>query len=537
MKKRTIKLISLILAVVIVSTCAVIAGVSASAATGAVYFDNSVTNYSTVYCYMWGGSSGANHEWPGEAMTKVEGDVWAYNASGDYANVIFNNGSGDQSADLTFPGGGQIAKPNSSGGKFDVSWSEYSGSGQLPTNPQQPTTPQPTTPSGGAGTVYCQNDAGWSTVHCYMWNSANDSNAAWPGVAMTNIGDGVWEYSYSKKYANVIFSTSGNNQTPDLTFPGDSQIYNNSTNNWEPYSSSPVKIKSFTTDIESPAYTTCNIVLSANATSSEGTVVYKFSANNVVLSESTASSVVWIPTQPGTYKLTLDAYDTSGNTNTRSINYTVNDPTGLETAFVKAFKNTLGTRTQIKQNTNVTFTMEALGGHTGNGLLFYKFMVTEPDNKTNVPYYTTNNTYSFTPSKLGDYTIKAFVQNSYNDTISQDYVYNCVTVIDESTDTPSIPPTTPPVTTPSSPATSPQTPTDAPTNPGPTAPVGGYPLGDANHDHVVNISDVTYIQKYCATIITDIDTTVADTDKDGVVTIKDASQIQYYIVGMKSTLT
>ncbi len=545
MKKRAIKLISLILAVVIVSSCAIIAGVSASAATGVVYFDNSVTNYSTVYCYMWGGSSGANHEWPGEAMTKADGDVWYYNASGDYANVIFNNGSGAQSADLTFPGGGQIAKPDSADGKFNVSWSAYSG--DTPVIPDKPTTPQPTTPSGGAGTVYCQNDAGWGSVTCYMWNSENDKNAAWPGVAMTSIGDGVWEYSYSKKYANVIFSASGNNQTPDMTFPGDSQIYNNSTNQWEPYSSSPVKIKSFATDIESPAYTGCEVVLSANATSSAGTVVYKFSADGAVLSESTSSSVVWVPTKAGTYKLTLDAYDTAGNTNTRSLSFTVNDPSGLETAFIKAFKNTLGTRAQIKQNTAVTFTMDALGGHTGNGKLFYKFLITEPDSKTNIAYYTTNNSYTYTPTKLGKYVVKAFVQNSYNATVTKEYTYTSVTVIDEQTNpTPTTPvtPTTAPATSPATqPPTAPVNPTTEPVKPTtppettPTIPGSQFRLGDANHDGEVNIMDVTFIQKHVAGMIDSIDTTVADTNHDGYISIKDATQIQYFIAGMASTLT
>ena len=86
---RKSKFISLILVAVMVLSCAVIAGVSTSAASGdVVYFDNSVTNFETVYCYMYN-NYGSNADFPGEAMTNVKDDIWSYTVNGNWNNIVF----------------------------------------------------------------------------------------------------------------------------------------------------------------------------------------------------------------------------------------------------------------------------------------------------------------------------------------------------------------------------------------------------------------------------------------------------------------
>lgn len=58
-----------------------------------------------------------------------------------------------------------------------------------------------------------------------------------------------------------------------------------------------------------------------------------------------------------------------------------------------------------------------------------------------------------------------------------------------------------------------------------------YYRGDANGDEVINIKDVTLIQKYIAKIVSDdeILTFTSDTNKDNAISIKDATTIQMYI--------
>ena len=78
-----------------------------------VYFVN-VQNWTTVNAYAWGPTQ--NAEWPGVAATKeaeqIGGfDVYAYTAeAGAHAKVIFNNGSGDQTADLDWTAGKYYVK-------------------------------------------------------------------------------------------------------------------------------------------------------------------------------------------------------------------------------------------------------------------------------------------------------------------------------------------------------------------------------------------------------------------------------------------
>ena len=530
MKRRATKFISIMLAMVLIAVCCTVAGLSASAAAGdVVYFDNSVTKFDSVYCYMWEG--GSNGGWPGQPMTNVTGDIWAYNVPDGSSKVIFN-GSGGQSADLDYPGtSGMIARPTSGSDRFTVNWEPYDGTETLPTQATQATQPtqggetQPTNPPANAGTIYCQNDANWSSVYVYMWNSENDKNAGWPGEAMTDLGDGVYEYNYSKSFANVIFSENGQNQTSDINnWATKGNFFNNKTGAWENYSSSPVKITSFTTSLESPSYTNTSIKLSATAKSSEGALTYKFMCDSTVLSSGDSSSVLWVPTAAGTYKLTVEVSDTAGNKNTRSMNFEVKSDQGLEGAYIRGLSNSLGTIGQLKKGTAVTFTTDAIGGHTGNGLLFYKFVVTDPDGAGNTAYYTTGSSYSYTPAKLGTYKITAYVQNSYNATVSKTYTYTSVNSINEQEETT---PTSPSVNPPTQ-ATNPTQATQAtqPTSATNATTASGGLLGDANNDGKVNINDVTTIQMYLLGLQPDINLINADWTGDGDVKIQDANYIQ-----------
>lgn len=485
---------------------------------GYVYCRNSA-GWGTVYAYMWStGESDQNTGWPGAKMENIGNNVWRYRVSGNYANIIFNGGGDDsKTADMSFPGTGKIYD-NSTG-----SWSNYSGStdptsAPVTTSPQTPTSAPVTTPSSGSSKiVYCENEAGWSTVNAYMWNSENDQNTGWPGAKMTKVSGNIWQYNIPKDYANIIFSESGNNQTTDLTFPGSGYIYNNKTGKWSVYDTSPLQVQSFGTDLEAPQYAGVGITLTASATG-QGAVYYKFSANTTVLKDySTANSVLWTPASAGTYTLTYEFKDAQGNTNKRTKTYQVTDGSTASNPFIKTVTPANGQ--QIKKSSACSIKVSAGGGNTGTKLLFYKYTVEDASgNIVNVPYYTRNTSYSFTPTALGKYTVTVSVQGSDNAVDERSYVYDSV-------NNPTKPTENTPVVVPSQTPTSAAVPTDVP---------GTAKIGDADMDGTVTILDATRIQRWLADLAKDneISKVNADVDYDGSITIIDATRIQRFIAGL-----
>ncbi|MBR2279664.1 MAG: starch-binding protein [Ruminococcus sp.] len=126
--KLTRKMISVLLAVLMIASCVCVASVSATAASGdKVYLKNSA-GWSNPSCYMWTGSGNPqNGAWPGQAMTNVSDDVWSYTLDADYENIIFNgNGGSVQTDDMPFPGGDKI---------YDNSTGQWSDFHEGPTEP------------------------------------------------------------------------------------------------------------------------------------------------------------------------------------------------------------------------------------------------------------------------------------------------------------------------------------------------------------------------------------------------------------------
>ena len=411
------------------------------------------------------------------------------------------------------------------------------------------TAPTPTPTQGGSTTgksyVYCENEAGWSSVTAYMWNSSSDSNKSWPGAAMTNIGGNIWRYELPKTYANIIFSNNGQSQTTDLTFPGAGYVYNNSTKEWDIYDTSPLQVSSFTTDVASPQYNGVGITLSASA-EGQGKVYYKFSytlgSSTVTLSDySTANQVQWIPNAAGTYTLNYEFRDAAGNTNKRTKSFTIEDGLSSVAPYIKTVSPSSG---EIQNGKAVSVKVNAGGGITGTNLLFYKFTVKNASGSiVNVPYYTLKNTYSFTPTSTGAYSLTVDVQGSDNKTVERTYNFTSVGTITpttapetqappQPTQAPTQKPTQAPTQAPTQKPT--QAPTQAPTQK-PTESSGTPVLyGDADDDGEVTIIDATMIQRYEADIPMSkpINERNADVDGNGEVNIIDATLIQRYNTGI-----
>ena len=126
MKKKSNRIISVILAAMLVVTSIVTSGlITTSAATGdTVYCE---TDGFEPYCYMWIDGKTSNGSWPGVKMTKVKDNIYSYTLDNDYVNIIFNNGSDSKkTSDMIYPGDNQIY--NFSTGK----WSVYDVSASKP---------------------------------------------------------------------------------------------------------------------------------------------------------------------------------------------------------------------------------------------------------------------------------------------------------------------------------------------------------------------------------------------------------------------
>ncbi len=186
--------------------------------TDQVIYVKNEAGWSDVNCYMWNDSNDTNGTWPGSKMTYMGDNVWAYNASKSFKNVIFNNGKGIQTGDMISPGFGYLYN-NRTG-----SWTKYSG-------------PVTTTSPATSYKVYCKNTNGWSSVYCYMWNSSNDTIGSWPGVAMKYEGNHIWSVEVTREYANIIFTSGSGSQTEDMKNPGKGYLYDVSLGKWVVYES------------------------------------------------------------------------------------------------------------------------------------------------------------------------------------------------------------------------------------------------------------------------------------------------------------
>lgn len=170
-----------------------------------VYFHNA-ENWSKVNAYAWKGSGTTIlGDWPGTQMTAVDGQAgWFQIDVKDAEKVIFNNGSGKQTNDLTV----NAAKPYYK----DNGWADSFGGEAVVIKNK----------------IYFKNNDGWSKVNAYAWNGI--STGSWPGAAMTPVAgqDGWYEIEVIGDIdgASIIFN-DGTKQTDDLTIDGKKPYYNN----------------------------------------------------------------------------------------------------------------------------------------------------------------------------------------------------------------------------------------------------------------------------------------------------------------------
>ncbi|MDE6757228.1 MAG: starch-binding protein, partial [Muribaculaceae bacterium] len=97
-----------------------------------VYYDNSVTNWSSVKIHHWSVNA---TDWPGVEMTQIAADIYMYTCPTGTTGVVFNNGNGDQTDDVT-PEHGHIYK-GLGNRKFQDNGVYISGVGSVETSPEE----------------------------------------------------------------------------------------------------------------------------------------------------------------------------------------------------------------------------------------------------------------------------------------------------------------------------------------------------------------------------------------------------------------
>lgn len=79
----------------------------------------------------------------------------------------------------------------------------------------------------------------WSAPYVYLWASGVEEYAPWPGIAMTEEGNGIYSFVFpvalDGKTMNVIFSDNGANQHPDLQAQPGTQMILTAEETWTAY--------------------------------------------------------------------------------------------------------------------------------------------------------------------------------------------------------------------------------------------------------------------------------------------------------------
>ena len=262
--------------------------------------------------------------------------------------------------------------------------------------------------------------SGWTSANIYVYDESGSTVkeiAKWPGVAMTNEGNGVYSYTLPDGWGDdtqVIFN-NGSAQIPAAQQAGFSlptnKIGTYSDGNWTLEDmSKPITIYSFTSDKSSPQYEETTITLSADATGGSGSLQYKFTTTEkttgeekVISDYSSKNSVEWTPLTAGIYEVKVSVKDSNGNVKEESFDFEVK-----EVFKELQIKSITLDKSQGNLGEAVTISAEAEGG---SGTLNYKFYYKEDGVYTLIQAYSTSNTVKWTPDESGDYIVYVDVRD------------------------------------------------------------------------------------------------------------------------------
>lgn len=158
-----------------------------------------------IYAYVYdetASPAASNAEWPGAEMT-ADGDVYTYVTTQDWtgALVIFNDGGTNQYPPSLEPG-------------FELEAGKtYAAETSGDTKPAEESSEEEKTSDNAQDIkiTFTKPEKWGDDVCAYVYGDGDAKNAEWPGVAMTNNGDGTYSYEVPSDIANakIIFNYNG----------------------------------------------------------------------------------------------------------------------------------------------------------------------------------------------------------------------------------------------------------------------------------------------------------------------------------------
>ena len=367
-----------------------------------------------VYVYDESGSTVKElAAWPGVAMTNEGNGYYSYTLPEGWGNntqVIFNNGTA-QIPEAEMPG---FELPTGKVGTYaDGNWT-LEDIGDNPDDPDDPDDPIVSDTS----IAKIKLPSGWTSANIYVYDESGSTVkevAKWPGVAMTNEGNGYYSYTLPEGWGDntqVIFN-NGSAQIPGAEQPA----FSLPTNKIGTYADGqwtlkeiikPITISSFTSDKLSPQYKDTTMTLTANATGGNGSLQYKFTATEkttgietVISDYSSKNSVEWTPLASGTYEVKVNVKDSDGTVKEEKFEFEI------KTKDISVKSLTLD-KTEGEINEVVNISAEAEGGV---GALNYKFYYKKDGKYTLIQQYSTSNTVAWTPTEEGSYIVYVDVRD------------------------------------------------------------------------------------------------------------------------------
>ena len=263
--------------------------------------------------------------------------------------------------------------------------------------------------------------SGWSSANIYVYDESvapTKEIAKWPGVAMTNEGNGIYSYTLPEGWGEntqVIFN-NGNAQVPGAQQPGfnlpENKIGTYENGNWTLTDIvRPIQITSFAADKLSPQVEETTIGLSVKATGGNGTLQYKFTCKNTVTNTeklirdySNDSNAEWTPLTAGTYKVIVTVKDSKGNTKEDSFEFKI-DP-----KYIDIVLNSLNLdKTEVSAGEEISISADAKGGI---GSLTYKFYYKKGVEYTLIKDHSSEASIKWIPEESGEYYVYVDVMDS-----------------------------------------------------------------------------------------------------------------------------